>query len=249
MVSKHVRLKKWPFSSVYTLKQVFFVGFAFVLHWNKMLWVTGISHLLSFGAPMQKTFLFLVLVLFLPPNIHWMPVGKLAVAQTVASCFAGAALGLFKNYDWLSSSTLMMTYGDIPFAKMWLIKKGVLVAWWIEREHLGKLNLLVLLACVPPEAGMGVNNGHEGWIHKARRLAITEKFGISLWCFSCGFISFLNWTGLYKHDHCLSIALVGLICTVLITVKAGNLGIQIHCIIHSICKYSGLKLFSPFFLR
>lgn len=51
---------------------------------------------------MQKTFLFLVQVLFLPPgNAHRMPVGKPAVARTVlvASCFAAAALGLFKNGD------------------------------------------------------------------------------------------------------------------------------------------------------
>lgn len=133
-----------------------------------------------------------------PTCTHWMLVGKPAVAWTVlvASCFASAALGLFKNDDWLSSSTLMMTNGDIPFAKMWFIKKGVPIAWWIERESSGKLNLLVLLACMPPEAGMGVDNGHEGWIHKAERLAIIEKFGISLWCFSCRFISFYNWAGL-----------------------------------------------------
>lgn len=164
-----------------------------------MLWVAGVFHPVSFGAPVQKTFLFLVQVLLLPPaNTHWMPVGKPAVTWTVlvASCFASAALGLFKNDDWLSSSTLMMTNGDIPFAKMWFIKKRVPVAWWIERESSGKLNLLVLHACMPPEAGIGVDIGHEGWIHKARRLAIIEKFGISLWCFSYRFISFCNWAGL-----------------------------------------------------
>lgn len=143
---------------------------------------------------MQKAFLFLVQVLFLPPaNTHQMPVEKPAVTPTVlvASCFAAAALGLFKNDGWLSSSILMMTYGDIPFAKMWFIKKRVSVAWGIKKERSGKMNLLVLLACVPPEGGIGVDNGHEGWIHKARRLAITKKFGISLWCFSCRFIFFI----------------------------------------------------------
>lgn len=196
MVSKHVLLKKLPFFLCLHTEASFFV-----LFWSKMLWVAGISHPLSFGAPVQKTFLFLVQVLFLPAaNTHGMLVGRPAVARTVlvASCFAGAALGFFKNDDWLSSSTLMMMYGDIPFANMWFIKKRVPVAWWIEREHLGKLNLLVLLACVPREAGVGADNGHEGWIHKARRLAITEKFGTSLWCFSCRFISFYNWAGRYS---------------------------------------------------
>lgn len=165
-----------------------------------MFCIAGISHPLSFAAPMQKTFVFLVQVFFLlPANTHRMPMGKSAATQTalVASCFAAAALGIFKNDDWLSSSTLMMVYGagDTPFAKMWFIKNRVPVAWWIE-ERSGKLNLLVLLACMPPEAGMGVDNGHEAWIHKARRLAVTEKFGISLWCFSCTFLSFYNWAGL-----------------------------------------------------
>lgn len=79
--------------------------FYFVLFQSKMLWVAGVSYPLSFGALMQKACPFLVQVLFLPPaNTHRMPVGKPAVARTalVASCFAAAALGLFKNYDWLS---------------------------------------------------------------------------------------------------------------------------------------------------
>lgn len=176
------------FSSLYTLKQAFL--FCFVLKQDALycwyllspqFWGTNAENipLLGSGA--------------LPPaNTHQMPVGKSAVARTalVASCFAAAALGLFKNYDWLSSSTLMMVYGDTPFAKMWFIKNWIPVAWWIKRERLRKLNLLVLLACVPPEARMGVDNGHEEWIHKAWRLAIIEKFGISPWCFSCRFISF-----------------------------------------------------------
>lgn len=73
--------------------------FHFVLFWSKMLWVADVSHPLSFGAPMQKASLLVQVLFLLPANTHWMPVGKPAVAWTVlvASCFAAAALGLFKN--------------------------------------------------------------------------------------------------------------------------------------------------------
>lgn len=190
VVSKHVHLKKSPFFLCLHTEAGFF---CFVLKQDALsswylpspqFWGTNAENIPLLGSGALS---------------HWMPVRKPAVAWTVLvpSCFAGAALGLFKN-DWLSSSSLVMMYGNIPFANMWFIKKRVPVAWWIKRERLGKVNLLVLLACVPPEAGMGVDNGHEGWIHKARRLAITEKFGISLWCFSCRFISFYNWAGLYS---------------------------------------------------